>query len=183
MSREGLEKLIQLMSADDECREHSKSIGSDMEALVAYAKELDCDVSPEELHECREKSLKLLKGRMKQSQRSEASLSPGVREFYALVDLSETDKEVEKRLAEISAGTREELIAYGREKGFNFDEQDIQAVSKDILEPTDELSEEELELVAGGTTAFGAFLVLGLVLGGAAVLVGGFIVGGIVSRA
>ena len=39
-------------------------------------------------------------------------------------------------------------------KEFFVTERDIQAVGEDILEPSDELSDEELELAAGGTVSF-----------------------------
>ena len=97
-----------------------------------------------------------------------------MRAFCALLESVETDKEVEKRLEELSAGTQEELIAYGREKGFTFNGQDLQAVGKDTLEPSDELNDEELELVAGGTTlaavGVGAMVVLGVGLVAAVVM-------------
>ena len=83
-----------------------------------------------------------------------AELTPCAKAFYAMLKLAETNEEVREQLERMAQDTtREELIAYGKEKGFIFDEQDLEAVSKDILEPTDELNEEELEKVAGGTTA------------------------------
>ena len=117
-----------------------------------------------------------MKDRLQKAQRPEVSLSPGAREFFALIKLAETDESVAERLEEFAAGTGtpEELIAYGREKGFTFDEGDMQAVGKNILEPSDELSDEELELAAGGTTlaavGVGAMVVLGVGLVAAVVM-------------
>ena len=165
MNSREFENFLKFLSEDKDAQKKVKSIGSDMEALAGYAHGLGYDVSPEELRGYQEKSLRELKRRMKQSQKTEAPLSAGAREFYALLDLAETDEEVNRRMEELSAGSPEELIAYGKGKGFTFDGEDIKAVGKDILESSDELSEEELELVSGGTTvllfvgilAFGAF--------------------------
>ena len=54
----------------------------------------------------------------------------------------------------------------------------MDAVGKDILEPSDELSEEELEMVAGGTTVLlfvGAAVIGVLLIGGAAMVAGVFV--------
>ena len=97
----------------------------------------------------------ILMQRLKKLQ-ADASLSPGAQEFIKFMMLTETDESVAKKLAELGAGTPEELIAYGKEKGCAFNEQDMKDVGKIIMEPSDELSEEELKNVAGGH----AFLVL-----------------------
>ena len=60
-------------------------------------------------------------------------------------------------------GTPEAVIAYGREKGFDFSEEDIQAMGKYVLELSNELSEKELELAAGGTNLLIGELAVGLV--------------------
>ena len=179
MSREGLEKFFKLLAENPEHQAKVKSFGGggNLDALGAYARDLGYDVSPEELREYQDKARQLLKSRLEKAQRSDAPLSPGAREFFALIKLSETDESVAERLAELGAGTPEALIAYGREKGFIFDEQDMQAIGKDILEPSDELSDEELELAAGGTTlVLLGFLAVGLVAAGglaAVAVVGG----------
>ena len=178
MSREALEKFFKILTKSQEYQDKVKSLGGDVDALSAYAKELGCDISTEELREYQDKARELLNGRLQRKlAKPDAALSPGAQAFCALMKLSETDEEVEKRLTELAGGTPEELIAYGREKGFVFDEQDMLAFGKDILEPSDELSEEELELVAGGLVDVGLVLVfVGCVLGLAAV--GGVAVAG-----
>ena len=47
--------------------------------------------------------------------------------------LAETDEAMTGRLTELSTGTPEVVVAYGREKGFNFSEEDMQAVGKYVL--------------------------------------------------
>ena len=160
MSRENLEKFFKFLMENREGQAKMKGFGGDVDALAAYARELGYDFSPEEMREYQDKARQLFKSRVQKKLRQpEAPSSPGAREFYALIKLAETDESVRKRLAELAAGTPEELVAYGGEKGFTFNEQDIQSVGKDILEPSDELSDEELELAAGGTTLAVLFVV------------------------
>jgi predicted ribosomally synthesized peptide with nif11-like leader len=181
MSRENLEKFFKFLMENKEGQAKMKGFGGDIDALTAYAREQGYDFSPEELREYQEKARKIFKSRVQKKLRQpEASSSPGAREFYALIKLSETDENVAGRLTELAKGTPEELIAYGREKGFTFNEQDMQTVGKDILEPSDELSDEELELASGGIVVMlalflGAVAVAGAVgvaAGGAAVIGG-----------
>ena len=165
MSRESWERFFKFLMENQECQAKVKSFGGDVDALAAYARELGYDFSPEELREHHDKALLLLKSRMqKKLKQPDASLSSGAREFYALIKLTETDGEVAKRLAELGMDAPEELIAYGKEKGFTFSKQDLQSVGKNILEPSDELSDEELEMAAGGA-AF-AFVILGICVAG-----------------
>ena len=178
MGRESLEKFFKLLSENKECQAKVKSLGGDIDALSAYAREQGYDVSPDELREYQEKSLKLLKGRMqKKLVQPDVTLTPGAQALYEFIKLARTDESVAGRMAELDAGAPEELIAFGREKGFIFNEQDMQAIGKNILEPSDELNDEELELVAGGTTlVLLGFLAVGLVAAGG--LAAGAVVGG-----
>ena len=192
MNRESLEKFFNFLAENQEHQAKVKNLGGDADALVAYARELGYEFSPEELRIYQDKARELLKSRLqKKLAQPGVSLSPGARDFYALTKLAETDEEVAKRLEEIASGsqeTPEELIAYGKEKGFNFDRQDMLAIGKDILEPSDELSDEDLELAAGGIVdliALAVFVGIGLgvaVAGGVGVAAGvgavaGFVLG------
>jgi len=176
MNRESLEKFFNFLAENQELQAKVKDFGGDVDALVAYARELGYEFSPEELRIYQDKARELLKGRLqKKLAQPDVSLSPGARDFYAFMKLAETDEGVAKRLEEIAAGsqeTPEELIAYGREKGFVFDRQDMLAIGKDILEPSDELSDDELELAAGGTTAFLIMLGIGAIVAGGALVFG-----------
>jgi len=176
MNRESLEKFFNFLAENQEHQAKVKNLGGDVDALVSYARELGYEFSPEELRIYQDKARELLKSRLqKKLAQPGVSLSPGARDFYALTKLAETDEEVAKRLEEIASGsqeTPEELIAYGKEKGFNFDRQDMLAVGKDILEPSDELSDDELELAAGGTTAFLIMLGIGAIVAGGALVFG-----------
>ena len=166
MTGQEMEMFFQKVQTNREAQEKIKSIGDDMDALADYAREMGFDVSPGELREYKDKALELLKAKaQKKLEEPDVSKSPGAEAFYALLKLGEDDESVAERLAELASCAPEELIAYGKEKGFDFSEVDIQAAGEYILEPSNELSEEELELAAGGTTvllfvgilAFGAF--------------------------
>ena len=185
MSKESLEKFFKFFMENSEAQAKVKNFGSDVDALTAYARELGYDFSPEELREYQDKARRVLKNRMqKKLQQPEvfSSLSPGAREFYALMKLAEADESVAERLAELNTGTLKELVVYGKEKGFSFSEQDILAVGKDILEPSDELSDDELELAAGGTTVLVAFGVSAAIVLGIAAMGGAFIAFGVVGK-
>ena len=178
MNREVLDKFFKFLSEHPEHYAKVKELGGDIEALAAYTQELGFEISREDLREYQEKARELLTGRLsKKLVKPDATLSPGAQAFYAFIKLSETDSAVAKRLEELAAGTPEDLIAYGQEMGFVFDRQDMLAIGNDILEPSDELSDEELELAAGGLVDIGLALVfIGCVLGLAAV--GGVAVAG-----
>ena len=173
MNKGNLEQFFELLAKDEELQAKVKSFEGDVDALAAYARELGYDVSPGELREYQHKAHALMKGRLQQKlDRADASLSPGAQAFYAFMKLADTDVAVAKRLEEMATGTPEELIAYGKEKGYIFDRQDMLDIGKDILEPSDELSDEELELAAGGTTAFLIMLGIGAIVAGGALVFG-----------
>ena len=173
MKRENIVRFFRFLSENKECQSKAKSFGNDIDALAAYARELGYDLSAEELREHQNKALQLLKTNVQKfSQQPDVPLGPGALELYKFMKLADTDESVAKRLTELSAAAPEELIAYGKEQGFIFNVQDMQAVSKDILKPSDELSDEELQLVAGGDPTLTAFAVVsfGVVASGVAAL-------------
>ena len=175
MEKKGMDQFIMLLAENPEHQDKAKSFEGDMEALADYARKLGYDITADELRESSEKSRQLIKSRLQKVQDSTTSLGPGAREFYALMKLAETDEAVAGRLTELSTGTPEAVVAYGREKGFDFSEEDMQAIGKYVLEPSDELSEEELELAAGGTNLLIGELAIGLA--GSAGLASGVVVG------
>ena len=179
MINENLQKFLAFLAADKDRQAHVRSFEGNMDALAAYAQESGFSVSAQELQSFRENSLKFLEAKMKKAEEQKAAQSPGVQAIYALMALAETDSEVARQLEAMGPDvTRAELIAFGKEKGFIFGEGDLDAVGKDILEPSDELSEEELELVAGGCAVllFVGGLVIGvLLIGGAAMVAGVFV--------
>ena len=187
MDREGLDQFFKSLAKNPEHQAKVKSFGGDADAFAAFIREQGYDISPEELRVYQDKARELLKSRLqKKLDQPDVAKGPGAQAFFALMKLAETDGEVGKRIEALASGTPEELIAYGREKGFLFDEQDMVAIGKEILEPSDELSEEELELAAGGIVdliALAVFVGIGagvVIAGGVGVAAGAGAVAGFV---
>ena len=178
MGKESIERFFQTLAENQEHQEKVKECGGNVEALAAFAREQGWDFSAEELRDYQAKVRELLIGKLqKKLDKPDVSVSPGAQAFYELIKQAETDESVAERLAELGTAPAEDLIAYGKEKGFIFTKEDMLAVGKNILEPSDELSEEELELAAGGTTlVLLGFLAVGLVAAGG--LAAGAVVGG-----
>ena len=75
---------------------------------------------------------------------------PGMRNLHRFVQLVGENKEIAEKVQEISFDDPKAIIAYARDLGFEFDEKDLEEFGGNMLERSDELSEEELEMVAGG---------------------------------
>ena len=74
------------------------------------------------------------------------------------------NEDVRKRAKEIGLNDLDGLMAYGREMKLDFSSEDLAALAKEAGVSRQELSEEQLEQVAGGiVTTTAAALVLGLV--------------------
>ena len=176
MNNKGLEQFFNKMAEDPAIQTHVKSISGDMDALAAYAVALGYDVSAEDVRTYTDKAMKILTAKLQVKAVSPAAAeSPGAQAFFSLTKLADSDESIAKRLEELSVGTAEELIAYGAEQGFTFSKQDLLAIGENILEPSDELSDEELELAAGGTSLLCAATVLAFA--SAAALAGGAVIG------
>jgi predicted ribosomally synthesized peptide with nif11-like leader len=178
MSRENLEKFSKFLMENKERQSKVKSFGDDVDALAAYAQESGYDLSPDELREQRDKALLLIKNRVQKKLRQpDVSLSPGAREFCKFIELADNDEGMSKRLSELSAGAPKEIIAFGKEKGFTFTEQDMQAFGKSILDSSEELSDEELEMVAGGDPTITLGIIAAMAVFAVTVAVGAAVVG------
>ena len=173
MNETKLQQFYNHLAKNPQCLEKAKEFEGDMTALAAYARELGYEVTAEELTALRNKQIKALETKLKELEASKESMSAGAKQFMEFSKLAETEPEVEKRITEASKSPQE-LIAYGKEKGFVFDTDDMKEVAKKLMEQEDELSDEELEAVAGGVT-----VAVGVALGITAVivLVGGVAVG------
>ena len=171
MGKEKFEGFFKFLMENKEAQAKLKSFDGDMDALAAYAREHGYDFSPEELREKRDKARQFIKDRVQKMRQPDASLSSGAQEFGKLVKLGETDEEVGKRLSGFTLGSADELIAYGKEKGFNFNRQDMKDFADSIMKPSDGLSEEELELAAGGCVGLAVSVYMVAAFMGAAVTV------------
>jgi len=110
------------------------------------------------------KQIEILKNKIGVLQ-SNDSLSLGAQNLVKLLSLSDTDEDVAKRLNELSTTSKAEFINYGKEKGLDFTEEDMNVISNELFGASDELTDADLEDVAGGITAVVAAAVGGLVAG------------------
>jgi predicted ribosomally synthesized peptide with nif11-like leader len=85
--------------------------------------------------------------------------------------MCEDDEKVRAKAKEIGIQDIDGQIAYGKTLGLEFSKEDFEALAKEAgLEKKDELSEEDLQKVAGGfiTATCAAMAVGAIALGGAA---------------
>ena len=99
---------------------------------------------------------------------ADATLGEGARNFFALIEKAEADKEMTEKLAQLSKAPPNEIIEYGKTLGFSFSEADMAEAGEKLLGQKKELSEEELDNVAGGLATL-AVLAVASVLGALAV--------------
>ena len=162
MSKKSLPEFLQFLSQNNEALEKVKSLDSNTRAIAAYAMEQGYEFAEHELTGFQNKSLALLKKsiRRKLDDQEKEVDRPGVKQLKELLKLGETNQDVAKQLEEIGSLDTQALIDYGREKGFMFDHNDMNAFAKEIVEQSDELSDEELEMAAGGTAIVSGVLLL-----------------------
>lgn len=98
-----------------------------------------------------EEQIEVFKEKLERLQ-SSVSLSLEAQDLVKLLILVGADEDVKKRLSELGTATKAELIAYGKEKEFNFTEEDIDAVGNELFAASDELTDDDLEQVASGMT-------------------------------
>lgn len=89
--------------------------------------------------------------------------------------LCHNDETVRNRVIEIGLQDVQGLMAYGRELGLEFDETDMLDAAKEAGVNVDELSEEQLEKIAGGVVTTTA-MVMGALIGIAAMVTTGLVV-------
>ncbi|BAF60480.1 hypothetical protein PTH_2299 [Pelotomaculum thermopropionicum SI] len=93
-----------------------------------------------------------------------------MRNLHRFVQLVGENADMAGKVQEIGFSDPGAIIAYAREHGFEFDERDLEEFGSQILEKSDEFSEEELEQVAGGVWP-------GIVVGVAGIIAGVALVG------
>jgi len=164
MKELNLQQFSNHLAQNPDCLAKAKEFGDDMAALAAYAHELGYEVTAEELTVFRSKTRQTNEAKWKEIETGKESLSDGAKQFLEFSKLADTDPEVEKRITKASKSPQE-LITYGKEKGFTFDTKDMEEVAKKLMEQEEELSDEDLEAVAGGITVVGAAAVVGFLLG------------------
>ena len=84
-----------------------------------------------------------------------------IEDFKKFGQLCAEDEAIREKVKQIGIDNVDGWIEYSKnELGLNFDKGDMQALSKEVG-PTDELSEEQLEQVAGGVVTTTAIVVAG----------------------
>ena len=159
-----LQQFYNHLLKNPDCLAKAKELGDDMTAIAAYACELGYEVTTDELTAHNNKTKQVLEAKWKELDAGKESLSDGAKQFMEFSKLADADTEVAKRITEMYKSPQE-MITYGKEKGFSFDTKDMEEVAKKFMEQEEELSDDELEAVAGGTTvaiAVGALLVIGV---------------------
>ncbi|BAF60534.1 hypothetical protein PTH_2353 [Pelotomaculum thermopropionicum SI] len=178
MSVEDLNRFMQFLAENEEAANKVKEVGvENLEAIAAYARELGYEFDRRELEEVMNKVTELYGARIKKNLEKAAAAAdkeqrPGMRNLHRFVQLVGENAEIAKKVQEIGFSDPGAIIAYAREHGFEFDEQDLEEFGSQMLEQSDELSEEELEQVAGGVWP-------GVVLGVAAAGVAGAVLAGV----
>jgi predicted ribosomally synthesized peptide with nif11-like leader len=152
-------RFIDYLTKNKESREKVKALGEDYTAIAAYGRTLGYEFTPNEIKDSMANTQQAIKSKW-QNAATKQQLSNGAKQFITFSNLADTDAEIAKRIAELSKNPQG-LIAYGKEKGYDFNEKDIKEVANKLLEQEDELSDEELEMVAGGTTALFIIMLVG----------------------
>ncbi|MCL6611574.1 MAG: Nif11-like leader peptide family natural product precursor [Peptococcaceae bacterium] len=189
MSAEDLKRFMQFLAENEEAAGKVKEIGVDnLDAIVAYGKELGYEFDRQELEELRSKVAELYKARIKKNLEKAAAQvkeqRPGMQNLNRFVQLVGENAEIAQKVQEISFDDPKGIIAYAGELGFEFDERDLEEFGNRMLEQSDELSEEELEQVAGGAApVIAVFLASAAVVGVSAVAVVGGVAGAAVGMA
>jgi predicted ribosomally synthesized peptide with nif11-like leader len=99
--------------------------------------------------------------------------SMSVENFKKFGQLCAEDEQVRERVKEIGIENIEGWMEYSKnELGLEFDQEDMQTLAAE-MGSVDELSEDQLEQVAGGVVSSTAAAVVGAVAGGVAAAAGG----------
>jgi predicted ribosomally synthesized peptide with nif11-like leader len=165
MSIEELNKFMQMVATNKEAAEKMKEIGENDDAIVAYGKDLGYDFDRQDIKELRKKVIDLHKIRIKKNlEKSPAAddkeQRPGMRNLHRFVQLIGENKEIAEKVQEISFDDPKAIISYAKDLGFEFDEKDLEEFGSNVLGQSDELSEEELEMVSGGFVGLVVFAMI-----------------------
>ena len=168
MSIEELNKFLQMVTTNEEAANKMKEIGEDVDALIAM-QGTGYEFDRQDIKEVRKKVIELNRVRIKESgkvRRWAKEQRQGMRNLHRFVQLVGENKEIAEKMQEISFDDPKAIIAYAKDLGFEFDEKDLEEFGGNMLEQSDELSEEELEMVSGGFVGVVVFLmVAGLAAG------------------
>ena len=156
MSVEAVKEFFLKIAGDEELAEKVKAAGTDVNEVIRLGREKGLEFTVEDMKTVHDETGNLI--------------GEGLQ---ALLEKVSTDEELARKLEE--AGTDvNEIIRLGKENGCEFTADNLMALQNLTVKSDVELSDEELEKVAGGfVTAFVGGLMVGVaVAAGAGVAVG-----------
>ena len=181
MSKDNLQRFIECIAQNkvaaakvQECAAQGPA------AVIAYAAELGYAIDEHDLQELDRQAAEALSKQFKKRGQEllsdiESEQSEGMKNLKRFIKLSEENAEVKSKLNELGFSDPSAIINYGKELGYEFTEQDLEQLGNSLLEQSEELSDEELEQVAGGfidLVTFAACIAAGVVFAVGAVGVG-----------
>ena len=141
MSVEAAKEFFTKMAGDEELAEKIKAAGTDVDELIRLGREKGLEFTAEDLKAVHDETGKLV--------------GEGLQVFLEKVS---TDKKLARKVEE--AGTDvDEIIRLGKENGCEFTADKLMALQNLTVKSDVELSDEELEKVAGGFVTLGVALV------------------------
>ncbi len=159
MSKESMQHFLDMMAKNPEVAEKVKEVAQKgPQAFLDYAEELGYAIEEEDLKELGEKVAEALKVQIKKRtekllsdlEKEQSPQDEGMKNLIQFMKDSEEDEAVKTKLNELVAKDPSAVIDYARERGYDFSEKDLDRLGKALLEQKEELSEEDLDQVAGG---------------------------------
>ena len=157
MGKKTFEMFLNMLSADGAAFARAKVCAEDIDALVAYGKELGYDFGRRDVEDARRQIDDLftnITGRKLDELKAAPDISPGVRAVAGFARAIQSNRTIAAKISGFGFDDPEAIIALGNRLGFIFDKQDLAAFADHLLPATAELSDEELELAAGGLDRF-----------------------------
>ena len=175
--QKNLHVFLKFLADNKELNAKAQEFGknNDIDGFVRYAKELGYEFSKDDVLEYQNKLLQMFKAKTQKAVKAEfPERQKGLEELRKFIMLSETDKTLATHLEKVGFDNLEAIIACGKENGFEFNEEDMRLFAKEIIEQSDELSDEELAVAAGGFVSVGLAVGAGLLFAaaGAGLVVG-----------
>ena len=164
MSVEAAKEFLTKIAGDEELAEKVKAAGTDVDEVIRLGREKGLEFTTEDLKTVHDETGKLV--------------GEGLQLFLEKVS---KDEDLARKLEE--AGTDvNEIISLGKENGCEFTADNLMALQNLTVKSDVELSDKELEKVAGGFVTAVAAVCAGIIAGGALLLGAGVGLGYVVGK-
>ncbi len=159
MSKESMQKFLEMLAKNPEMAEKVKGLAQEgPQALIDYARDLGFEINEEDLKELGEKATEAFKKQVKRrTQKLIADLekdpsyeNSSMKNLLQFIKHSEEDDDVKGKLNELSTTDPSAIVDYAKDLGYEFTAKDLDDFGKALLDQEEELSDEELDQVAGG---------------------------------